>query len=139
MIYRVSLRAASVLCVLHAAMHQVGMMQSPASDAERAVISSMGAFTANVMGSTRSYLEFYSGLGVLLTVTLVAFGAVLWVLSRAESSAHAQTRSLLLLCGLTFVAFTAVSIRYFFIAPIVVEALIAALVSLAYFKSRDVV
>lgn len=138
MSYRNLLRAAAILCFVHAVMHQIGMMQPPANDAESVLRASMQAYQTHVMGALRSYMDFHAGMGLFLTLMLAGFGAMLWRLSALASGHVAALRPLLLIIGLTFLAFAIASMRYFFIAPIVMEALIAGLAFLAYFKSRGV-
>jgi hypothetical protein len=136
MLDRISLRIASALAFFHAVMHQVGMMQETTDAAEIALVNSMRSYQANVMGSMRSYMDFYSGLGIYLTITLLCFAIVLWLVSRGELAARQSNRPLLLTIGLAFLAFAAISVRYFFIAPVVMQALIAVFVLLAWFNSR---
>lgn len=134
--FRILLRVASVLSIIHAGMHQIGMSQTPTNPAEAAVAESMRSYQLNVMGSMRTYMDFYTGMGLFLTIALTGLGVFLWQMSGTEEHARPKLRPVLLTVGLTFLAFTAASIKYFFAAPIIMEALIAALVLAAYFNSR---
>jgi len=136
MLSRNSLRIASALASLHAVMHQAGMLQAPTEPAEIALVEAMHAYQANVMGSVRSYLDFFTGMGIYLTITLLCLAIVMWQVSRADPHVRQACRPLLLVIGLTFLAFAATSVKYFFIAPVAMQVLIAALVLLAWFTSR---
>lgn len=136
--FRILLRVASVLSILHAGMHQLGMSQTPTNPAEIAVAQSMRSYQTNVMGSMRSYMDFHTGMGLFLTIMLVGLGVLLWQLSCFEEHSRQKLRPALLTIGLTFLAFTAASTKYFFAAPIIMEALIAVLVLAAYFNARKV-
>lgn len=136
MSYRVQLRIACVLCILHAVMHQIGMLQPPGNPEELALSHSMQALQVNLMGSVRSVMDIYTGMGSFLTVMLVGFGVLLWQFSSAHGHVRAAFRPALLTIALTFVVFAAASVMYFFIAPILMEALVAALVLGAWFKAR---
>lgn len=136
--YRIALRTASVLAIMHAVMHQLGMSNSPTDHAELAVTSSMQSFKMSVMGSSRSYWDFFAGMGLFLTIALVSFGILLWLLSGLKKEDRIVVRPLLLVIGLTFSVFTIAAMKYFFAAPIIMEGLIAALVLFAYFNCRRV-
>jgi hypothetical protein len=136
MLYRSSLRIASALSIIHAGMHQLGMSQAPANPAEVALTESMRSFQMDVMGSMRSYMDFYSGMGLSMTIMLTGLGVLLWQMSGTEKQLRAGTRPMLLTFGLTFIALTTASLSYFFVAPVIMEALIAVLALTAYFTSR---
>ncbi|MCC6630895.1 MAG: hypothetical protein IT482_02380 [Gammaproteobacteria bacterium] len=137
MLFRTSLRLASALAVVHAVMHQIGMMQTPTDPTEAALTSSMRSFEMNVMGSTRSYLDFYRGMGLFMTIMLLCFAVVLWQISSTQKQNREATRPLLLTIGLAFLVFAAISIKYFFIAPVAMELLIAVLVLVAFTSRRS--
>jgi hypothetical protein len=137
MLFPISLRLASGLAVIHAVMHQIGMMQAPTDKTEIALTTSMRTYEMNVMGSMRSYMDLYNGMGTFLTIMLLCFGIVLWQISWTRMQNREATRPLLLTIGLAFLVFAATSIRYFFIAPVVMELLIAALVLLAFTFPRS--
>jgi heme A synthase len=137
MLFQVSLRIASVLAVIHAVMHQIGMMQLPTDPTEIALTASMRGYEMNVMGSARSYMDFYKGMGTFMTIMLLCFAVVLWQISSTQKQNREATRPLLLTIGLAFLVFAATSIRYFFVAPVVMELLIAALALLAFTSRRS--
>ncbi len=136
MLYRFSLRIASALSLIHAGMHQLGMSQAPTNPAEVAVTESMQSFQMDVMGSMRSYMDFYSGMGLFMTIMLSGLGVLMWQMSGTEKQLRAGTRPILLTFGIIFIALTTASLKYFFVAPIIMEALIAVLALTAYFVSR---
>ena len=136
MLYRISLRIASALSIIHAGMHQLGMSQAPTNPAEIAVTESMQSFQMDVMGSMRSYMDFYSGMGLFMTIMLTGLGLLMWQMSGTEKQLRTCTRPILLIIGITFIALTTASLKYFFVAPIIMEALIAVFALTAYFNSR---
>ena len=136
--YRIVLRLASILSFMHGAMHQIGTSTLPTDNAALAVVGSMKSFQMDAMGSLRSYWDFYAGMGLLITITLITFGALLWLLSNVKANDRHIVRPLLLVIGLTFSIFAITSIKFLFLAPIIMEALIAAFVLFAYFNSQRV-
>ena len=132
------LRAAAVLTLIHAALHTFGgMLQTPSRGLqETVVLAAMKGYRFDAMGSTRSYWDFYMGFGFFLSVSLVLVAVLLWQLASIAKSDAARTRPMVLAIAIGFAAFTALSWRYFFVAPLVTEALIAALLAVAFFTSR---
>jgi len=89
------------------------------------------------MGSMRSYMDFYSGMGLFMTIMLTGLGVLMWQMSCTEKQLRTCTRPILLTIGITFIALTTASLKYFFVAPIIMEALIAVFALTAYFNSRS--
>jgi hypothetical protein len=120
------LRIASVLTLLHAILHTIGgvfgkVEPGPAQTA----VDAMKANHFPLMGSTRSFWEFYRGMGLGVTIFLVAVAVVLWQLS---SLAKTDSRRLRPICWTLLVAFLAMAVNsylYFFWPPVIVELLIA--------------
>jgi hypothetical protein len=72
------LRVASGLTLLYAAGHALGGTESWSPPGETDVLRSMRAFEFDVTGVTRTYLHFYIGFGVYITVLLVLQAVLLW-------------------------------------------------------------
>jgi len=132
------LRTASILTLIHALLHQFGGMSQPPShgQAEVELRSAMQSFHMDVMGSIRSYWDFYFGFGVFLTVTLLVLAVLLWQLATLTKSEPAKARPLIASLFVGFIAYVVVSWRYMFIAPLVTEAIIALLIGLAYISTQ---
>jgi len=67
----VFLRSASVITLLFAAGHAMGAVDSWSPSGETAVLGAMRSFHFDVMGTTRTYLDFYLGFGLYITVLLL--------------------------------------------------------------------
>jgi hypothetical protein len=131
------LRIASVLAIIHAILHTIGgMLSKPNNGApEIAIIEAMKSRSFNVMGSMRSYWDFFFGYGWLVAITLVIQGILFWQLATMAKTNAAPIRPILLLFCINFLATTVVAFKYFFIAPAVTELLIAACLAGAYFAA----
>jgi hypothetical protein len=81
------LRIASVLTVLYAAGHAMGGTESWSPPGETDVLQSMRTFEFDVMGATRTYMHFYLGFGVYITVLLLLQAVLVWQLA---SVAHVE-------------------------------------------------
>ena len=133
------LRIASVLAIIHAALHTIGGVLSKPNNGAReiAVIDAMKSQSFNVMGSMRTYWDFFYGYGWLLGLALLVEGILFWQLATIAKTNAAPIRPIIMLFCLNFIVTTALAWRYFFIAPAVTEILIAAFLAAAYFTSAS--
>jgi phosphoglycerol transferase MdoB-like AlkP superfamily enzyme len=131
------LRIASVLTMIHCILHTIGgVLSSPKHGSEElAVVETMKAHTFNVMGSMRSYWDFFFGYGLGLTITLLIQSLLFWQVATMSKTNAAWTRPIVLLFFFNFVVMSVVVWRYFFIAPAITELLIAACLAAAYFTA----
>jgi hypothetical protein len=130
---QVFLRVASVLTLIHAAMHTVGgvfgsVPPGPASVAAAAMKANQFLF----VGSMRTYWEFHRGLGLMVGVFLAVEGVLMWQLASLARTAARRLRPMMATFLLGYLALAIISYGYFFPLPIVFEAVIAACCGVAY-------
>ena len=115
------------LLFFFAVTHTVGMIQpggkGPRADA---VLSSMQQVQFDIMGSSRSFWDFYLGFGLLLTVCLLFLGVHAWQLARLASTSRVIARAMGGPMSTCLVAIAVLCWMYFFIAPAIVSSLAAA-------------
>jgi hypothetical protein len=129
----VFLRLASLLTLLHCIGHTIGGVLSKPKGAEQlAVVETMKAHQFNVMGSMRSFWDFNFGYGLMTTITLLAQTILFWQLSTLVKTNPALARPIIALFFFTFAAMSVVAWRYFFVAPMVGEILIAICLAVAF-------
>jgi hypothetical protein len=121
------LRIASVLTLVHSAMHTIGGVfgatpEGPASVAAAA----MKANPFQFMGATRTFWEFHRGLGLAVTIFLTVEGVVFWLLGSLAKRNAVDIRPILAVFALGYLAFAVDSLVYFFMLPVIFEAVIAA-------------
>jgi phosphoglycerol transferase MdoB-like AlkP superfamily enzyme len=135
------LRIASVLAIIHAILHTIGgVIGKPKNGApEIAIIEAMKSRSFNVMGSMRTYWDFFYGYGLIVAITLLVQGILFWQLAIIAKTNAPQTRPIILLFCFNFLATTVVAWKYFFIAPAVTELLIAVSLAGAYFAAGSAV
>ncbi len=126
------LRIASMLTLVHSAMHTIGGVfgappPGPATVAEAAMKANQFQF----MGVTRTFWEFHRGMGLAITILLTAEGLVFWLLGSLAKRDAAALRPVLVVFLLAYLAFAVDSLVYFFALPIIFEALIALCLGLA--------
>jgi hypothetical protein len=130
------LRIASGLTFLHAVLHTIGgVFGKPASAAQQAVAEAMKA-TFPVLGITRSYADFYLGMGLGITIALLVDATAFWILGSMAKSEPARLRPVIAAFLVGYVAFAVNSWKFFFAGPVIGEILIAGCLALALLKAK---
>ncbi len=73
----------------------------------------------DLFGQMRTYDGLYEGMSINLTLTLLAFTAVVWILSGAVETAPSLVRNALIPIGLCTIGFAVTGFLYFFPVPAV--------------------
>lgn len=135
---RTLLRTASVLTLAHALLNTFAGLLSgtSASREEVAILDAMKALEFDAMGSLRTYWDFYLGFGLFLTANLLLLSVLSWQLGALVDIDPMKARPLIASLCLAFLAFAALSAVYFFVAPLVIELVIAVFLGRAYAVSR---
>jgi hypothetical protein len=84
-----------------------------------------------VMGLTRTYSDFYLGLGLTVSIFLTAEAIVFWLLGNLAKSNPQPLRPILAVFLLAYLALAVNSWFNFFMGPVVVEIVIAIFLGLA--------
>jgi hypothetical protein len=120
------LRIASVLTFIHAVLHTVGgvfgkIPPGPAS----MVVEAMKANPFVALGATRTFWQYYHGMGLAVSIFLFIESIVFWQLGSVARTAAPQLRPIFASFLVTYLAMAVNSYLYFFMAPVIVEILIA--------------
>lgn len=120
------LRTASVLTLIHAALHTIGgVFGTPAPGPQQQVVAAMKSIVFPVMGVTRSYWSFHMGMGLAVSVLLAVEGVIFWQLGALAKAGVPGLRSLLMAFLAGYLGLAAVASQYFFAGPVINEMLIA--------------
>ena len=121
-----ALRFAAVLTFIHAVLHTVGGVfgKTPPGPAT-VVVETMKANPIHVVGVTRTFWQFYHGMGLGVSISLTAESIVFWQLSSLAKTAAPQLRPVFATFLVAYLVFALNSYLYFFAAPVIVEILIA--------------
>jgi hypothetical protein len=131
------LRIASVLTLLHAILHTIGgVFSTPDPGPQQTAVDAMKANTFPLMGSIRSYFAFFRGMGLGVTIFLVALAVLLWQLSSFAKAGSFRLTPLYWTLMVAFAAMALNSYLYFFWPPVIVELLIAVCLVEAILTSR---
>ncbi|GLQ45150.1 hypothetical protein GCM10007862_02010 [Dyella lipolytica] len=126
------LRIASAIAFLFAIGHTMGVPWTPATDApESALLASMKSLHFPVMGTDRSYWDFYVGFGVSISVYLFTQAIVLWQMASLARSDAKRVRPLIVTFFVSYLAMGAITLRYFFVVPIVLTVAMCICLALA--------
>jgi hypothetical protein len=133
------LRIASVLTLVHAALHTIGgVFGGAAPGVQQATVAVMKANEFAAMGATRSYWDFYMGLGLVVSVLLTLEGVVFWQLGSLAKTEALRLRPVLATFLVGYLGIAVVSYRYFFAGPVITEILIALCLGLAIASAKRV-
>jgi hypothetical protein len=133
------LRIASVLTLIHAALHTIGgVFGGAAPGVQQATVAVMKANEFAVMGVTRSYWDFYMGLGLVVSVFLTMEAVVFWQLGSLAKADALRLRPVLATFLIGYLGAAVVSYRYFFAGPVITEILIALCLGLALASAKQV-
>jgi hypothetical protein len=130
------LRIASVLTLIHSALHTVGgVVETPPPGIQQTTAALMKANQFPVLGQTRSYWDYHIGFGLAISLFLFIEGVAFWQLSSLAKSNRAPLRPILVTFLIGYLAFAAISWNYFFLPPVITEVLIALCLAGAIFTS----
>jgi hypothetical protein len=132
------LRIASILTLIHAVLHTVGGVfgridPGPASVAVAAMKVNQFLF----MGNMRSFWDFYRGLGLGATISLTAEGILFWQLSYLAKTDAKRLRPILATFAVAYTVLAVNSFTYFFLAPVIVELVMALFLVLAIVTAKS--
>jgi hypothetical protein len=122
-----ALRVASVMTLIHAVLHTVGgvfgkIPPGPATVAAEA----MKANPFVALGVTRTFWQYYRGMGLAVSIFLFIASILTWQLGSAAKTSATHLRPIFATFLIAWVAMAVNSYLYFFSAPVIVEILIAA-------------
>jgi len=132
------LRIASVLTLIHSVLHTIGgVFGKPSPGVETATIEVMKSNQFVVFGLTRSYFQFFRGMGLAVTILLTAEAIVFWQLGALAKTDAVRLRPIMTTFLVAYLVFAVNSYEYFFFGPVIAEILIAACLGLAIVTSKS--
>jgi hypothetical protein len=117
-------RIASILLLLFAVLHTFGFRQIDPQWGVDSLISSMQSIHFDILGTSRTYWDFFVGFGLFFSLFLVFTAVLAWQLGGLPGQTLAVMRGTAWALVVCFAAVTIVSLRYAFIVPIVLSILI---------------
>jgi hypothetical protein len=133
------LRAASVLTMLHCIGHTVGgvfSVDAAPTPEEAAVITAMKSHRFEVMGSMRSFWDFFFGYGLFISINFLVQAVLFWQLASLAKRGLKEIRPIIACFFLAYIGFAILAWNYFFVLPAIEEVLIASCLGLAYITAQ---
>ena len=120
------LRIAAVITLLYFAGHTLGRPWTPYTTPDAvAVLDAMKTHAFQEQGFKGTYWDLYYGFGLLGCANLLVQAAVLWCLASIAKTDAARLRPIIGILLIGFVVNAALSLKYFFIVPVVMSGVIA--------------
>lgn len=133
------LRIASVLTLIHSVLHTVGgVFGKAAPGVAAATEAAMRANQFVAFGFTRTYFQFYRGMGLGITISLTAEAIVFWQLGTLAKTDAGRLRPIVATFMAAYLVFAVNSYVFFFSGPVIVETLIAACLGMAIITAKAV-
>lgn len=131
------LRIAAVLTLIHSILHTIGgVFGKPLPGPAEQAVAAMKANHFMLMGSARTYWDFYIGFGLGITIFLTVEAVVFWLLGSLARNESARLRPILAVFALGYLAFALNSLRFFFLFPVIFELLIVLCLLLAFLTAK---
>jgi hypothetical protein len=123
----------AVVLVLLGLVHSLSLFEKPvpANDTERQLLDLMSNYKFNLMGSMRSAEDFDRGFSISFVVGMLGLGVLDLALARERTG---LLKRVALINTIWLGAMTAVSLRYFFVAPTSFLATALLIFALAWLK-----
>jgi hypothetical protein len=131
-LYRIS----SVLILLFAIGHTLGFRQTDPSWGVDQTLSVLKRTTFHIQGFDRTYYGFYVGSGYFVTVFMLFTVLVTWELGRLPGATLRQLPWLTWGLALAYAGSLLISLRYFFMAPLIFSVLIFLCLTSAAIAAR---
>lgn len=101
------------------------------------MIKEMRSIRFDALGSNRTYWDFFVGFGLFVSVFLVFLAALAWQLGGLPAATLASMRATAWSLVICFGAISILSLKYFFIIPVVFSILIlVCLAAAAWLSAR---
>jgi hypothetical protein len=131
------LRIAAVMTFIHALLHTIGgVFGRPGPGTATTAVTAMKLNQFLLLGHTRSYWDFYLGMGLAVSILLTAEAVIFWQLASLAKTDAARLRPIIATFLLAYGLLSVNASLYFFIAPVVTEILIAACLAMAFITAK---
>jgi hypothetical protein len=129
------LRISAAISLLFAIGHSLGGLKKWSPMGENEVLTSMATVRFDVMGASRSYLDFFMGFGWSISIFLLLQSALLWQLSSLARSDGIQVRPMIAMFAFASLASTVIAWRLILPVPALFSAILLLVLLAAFFKA----
>jgi hypothetical protein len=132
------LRIAAVISLLFTIGHSMGGLQQWSPMGDNAVLKAMTDVRFATMGVSRSYLDFYMGLGWTISVLMAMETILLWQLASLAKTEPARLRPIIAVIALATVGSGIIAWRFILPVPAIFSVVLLIPLALAYVAASDV-
>jgi len=132
------LRIAAVISLLFTIGHSMGGLQQWSPMGDNAVLKAMTDVRFATMGVSRSYLDFYMGLGWTISVLMAMETILLWQLASLAKTEPARLRPIIAVIVLATVGSGIIAWRFILPVPAIFSVVLLIPLALAYVAASDV-
>jgi hypothetical protein len=129
------LRITSILSLLFAVLHTLGGADSWSPVGETDVLRAMRSYHFNAGGVSRTYLDFYLGLGFTVGVFVLLQAVLLWQLASIARVDSVRVRPMIVSFAIASLACAFLSWKFIFVVPAIFSVVIAALLGVAFYAA----
>jgi len=132
------LRIAAAISLLFTIGHSMGGLQQWSPMGDNAVLKAMTDVRFATMGVSRSYLDFYMGLGWTISVLMAMETILLWQLASLAKTEPARLRPIIAVIVLATVGSGIIAWRFILPVPAIFSVVLLIPLALAYVAASDV-
>jgi hypothetical protein len=129
------LRIASIISLLFAVLHTLGGANSWSPVGENDVLRAMRSYHFDAGGVSRSYLDFYLGLGFTVGVYLLLQAVLLWQLAAIAKVDSIRIRPVIVSFFVASLACGFLSWKFIFAVPAIFSVVIAAFLGFTFYAT----
>lgn len=129
------LRIASVISLLFALGHTAGGMKKWSPMGDNDVLKAMTSTRFDVMGTSRSYLDFYMGFGWSLSVALLLQSVLLWQVASLARADATRLRPIIAAFALATLASGMIAWLFIFPVPALFSLALLVVLVAAYLRA----
>lgn len=129
------LRITSIISLLFAVLHTMGGANSWSPVGETDVLRAMRSYHFDAGGVSRTYLDFYLGLGFTVGLFLLLQAVLLWQLAAIAKVDPVRIRPMIVSFFAASVVCAFLSWKFIFAAPAIFSAVIAILLALTFYAA----
>ena len=128
------LRAAAIVTLFFFAGHTSGYPWTPdEGPASLAVIDAMKGHSFDVVGSTRTYWDFYVAFGLAISLFQLLQAIVLWQLASIARVNASVVRPIIAVFCIAYFINALLALKFLFVIPVVTSSVIALLLASAFY------
>jgi len=127
------LRAAAIVGLLFAIGHLMGGLKKWSPMSDNPVLEQMANVRFEVMGTSRTYLDFYMGFGWSIGILMLMQAALLWQFSSLARQRFDRVRPMVAIIAIANVVSALLTLKFLFLVPALFSFAFAALLVAACF------